>query len=81
MGVVLSNVLYLSNTVRWGVRQSAELETLLTAAERVLEYAGLPSEAPLRGGSSRAASEGGWPNDGVVKFSNVRARYELFHIA
>ena len=37
----------LTGMIQWGMRQSAEMENLMTSVERVLEYGRLPSEAEL----------------------------------
>ena len=38
----------LSGMFQWAVRESAELETLMTSVERMLEFVHLPPEAPLQ---------------------------------
>lgn len=44
VGLTLAYLIQLSGTFQWMVRQSAEFETQLTSAERVVEYTQLPCE-------------------------------------
>ena len=63
-----------SGMLQWGVRQSAEVENLMTAVERVMEYTKLPQEdEPTKPGNVPAKS---WPERGVIQFSDVYLRYD-----
>ena len=47
VGVVLTACIGLTGAIQWGMRQSAEMENLMTSVERVLEYGKLGEEAEL----------------------------------
>lgn len=55
------------------VRATGEVETNIVSVERVLEFTGLPSEAPDVLESHRPP--GSWPAQGAVKFVNYSTRY------
>ena len=42
VGLAISNYIFLTGMLQWGVRQSAKLENLMVAVERVMEYTKLP---------------------------------------
>ena len=44
VGLAISNCILLTGMLQWGVRQSAEVENLMTSVERVMEYSKLNSE-------------------------------------
>ena len=44
VGVAINACLYLTGSLQFGVRQSAEAENLMTSVERVMEYGELKSE-------------------------------------
>ncbi|KAA0190836.1 hypothetical protein HAZT_HAZT002821 [Hyalella azteca] len=54
--------LMLTNTLQWGVRQSAEVENQMISVERVLAL--------------NANIKPGWPTSGQIDFRNVSLRYE-----
>ncbi len=80
--MVLVSCTQLTGMLQWGMRQSAEMENLMTSAERILEYGRLESEAPLRAeGDPPPAGRDGpggsppWPGEGRVEFREVTLRY------
>ncbi|XP_078259159.1 ATP-binding cassette sub-family C member 4 [Rhinoraja longicauda] len=72
VGFVLSYSITLMGMFQWGVRQSTEVENLMTSAERVLDYTELESEAP---GESYKPPPSDWPNCGTVIFEDVSFSY------
>lgn len=62
---------------QWNIRQSVETENFMTSAERVLTYARLPSEPPLK---RRADSElpADWPQKGHIVLNKVWLAYKPF---
>jgi hypothetical protein len=47
VGLGVSSALMMMSSFQWGVRQSAATESHMTSVERLLEYIGIPPEAPL----------------------------------
>ncbi|XP_074026962.1 probable multidrug resistance-associated protein lethal(2)03659 isoform X2 [Leptinotarsa decemlineata] len=69
VGLALTQVTSLGNSIQWGLRQWSEMENNMTSVERVLEYAGIPSEK--KGGEVLD----NWPTDGTVEYENVCLTY------
>ncbi|KAM6945546.1 ATP-binding cassette sub-family C member 4 [Aplochiton taeniatus] len=72
VGLALSYSVTLMGMFQWGVRQSAEVENLMTSVERVVEYTELESEAPWET-KTRPPPE--WPSQGMVTFDRVNFSY------
>ncbi|CAM4620699.1 unnamed protein product [Leuciscus chuanchicus] len=72
VGLALSYALTLMGMFQWGVRQSAEVENMMTSVERVLEYTELESEAPWET-KKRPPPE--WPHRGLITFDKVNFSY------
>jgi hypothetical protein len=47
VGLSITQAMGLTGMLQFGMRQSAELENIMTSVERVLEYSRLESEPPL----------------------------------
>ena len=47
VGVAISSCIFLTGALQYAMRQSAEVENLMTSVERVMEYGDLESEAYL----------------------------------
>ncbi|KAA0188889.1 hypothetical protein HAZT_HAZT000572 [Hyalella azteca] len=62
VGLAIYCALMLTNTLQWGVRQSAEVENQMISVERVLAL--------------NANIKPGWPTTGQIDFRNVSLRYE-----
>ncbi|CAG9858555.1 unnamed protein product [Phyllotreta striolata] len=69
VGLAITQVIALSGEVEWGVRQWADLESLMTSVERLLEYAQIKTESP----EGKELSD--WPRDGAVTYENVSLSY------
>ena len=73
VGLAMSYALQITQSLNWIVRQTVEVETNIVSVERVLEYAGLPSEAPEIVSKNRPKIS--WPSQGAVDFNNYSTRY------
>ncbi|KAM6934339.1 ATP-binding cassette sub-family C member 4-like [Xenentodon cancila] len=72
VGLALSYAVTLTGMFQWGVRQSAEIENMMTSVERVVEYAELESEAPWEMDKQPPAD---WPQTGSIIFDRVNFSY------
>ena len=73
VGLAMSYALQITQSLNWIVRQTVEVETNIVSVERVLEYAGLPSEAPEIIPNHRPPIS--WPAKGIVTFNRFSTRY------
>ncbi|XP_068612667.1 LOW QUALITY PROTEIN: ATP-binding cassette sub-family C member 4-like, partial [Brachionichthys hirsutus] len=72
VGLALTYSVTLTGMFQWGVRQSAEMENMMTSVERVVEYMELESEAPWET-DKRPPPD--WPGKGLVAFDGVDFSY------
>ncbi|KAM9802671.1 ATP-binding cassette sub-family C member 4-like isoform 1-T1 [Syngnathus typhle] len=72
VGLALSYAVTLIGMFQWGVRQSAEIENMMTSVERVVEYAELKSEAPWETDTKPPPD---WPKRGSITFDSVNFSY------
>ncbi|XP_068446641.1 ATP-binding cassette sub-family C member 4-like isoform X2 [Clinocottus analis] len=72
VGLALTYSVTLMGMFQWGVRQSAEVENMMTSVERVVEYTELESEAPWE---TQKRPPPDWPNKGQVTFDRVSFSY------
>ncbi|XP_051568184.1 ATP-binding cassette sub-family C member 4-like [Myxocyprinus asiaticus] len=72
VGLALCYAVTLMGMFQWGVRQSAEVENLMTSVERVVEYTELESEAPWE---TQKRPPPDWPNQGLITFDRVNLSY------
>ncbi|CAL8406691.1 unnamed protein product, partial [Arctogadus glacialis] len=72
VGLALSYAISILGMFQWGVRQSAEVENLMTSVERVMEYTELESEAPWETMKHPPLD---WPSQGLVTFDGVNFSY------
>ncbi|XP_014488634.1 PREDICTED: probable multidrug resistance-associated protein lethal(2)03659 isoform X2 [Dinoponera quadriceps] len=74
IGLILTQIMSLTNTLQWGIRQTAELESQLTSIERILEYSHLEEE-PMIDSTPETKPPDDWPTKGFVEFKDVRLKY------
>ncbi|XP_029303230.1 LOW QUALITY PROTEIN: multidrug resistance-associated protein 4-like [Cottoperca gobio] len=72
VGLVLTYAVTLVGNFQWTVRQSAEVENMMTSVERVVEYTELESEAPWE---TEKRPPPDWPSKGLVTFDQVNFSY------
>ncbi|XP_013866191.1 ATP-binding cassette sub-family C member 4 [Austrofundulus limnaeus] len=72
VGLALTYAVTLMGMFQWGVRQSAEVENMMTSVERVVDYTELQSEAPWE---MQQRPPPDWPNKGLVTFDRVSFSY------
>ncbi|XP_028427666.1 ATP-binding cassette sub-family C member 4 [Perca flavescens] len=72
VGLSLTYSVTLMGMFQWGVRQSTELENMMTSVERVVEYTDLESEAPWE---TQKRPPPDWPSKGLVTFDQVSFSY------
>ncbi|XP_023331666.1 multidrug resistance-associated protein 4 [Eurytemora carolleeae] len=73
VGLAISSCITLTGMLQWGVRQSAEVENLMTSVERIMEYSRLEQEAPATINETKPPES--WPCRGVIEFKDVKLRY------
>ena len=74
-GVALSACLVIAVALQYGIWQSAEMETWMTSAERILEYGQLQSEGNTCVMQSHPRET--WPENGKIVFKDVSLNYDL----
>ncbi|XP_061579415.1 ATP-binding cassette sub-family C member 4-like isoform X2 [Cololabis saira] len=72
VALAMSYAVTLTGMFQWGVRQSAEIENMMTSVERVVEYAELEREAPWE---MDKQPPGDWPQTGSIIFDRVNFAY------
>ncbi|XP_075905473.1 ATP-binding cassette sub-family C member 4-like [Nelusetta ayraudi] len=73
VGLVLTYAVTLVGNFQWTVRQSAEVENMMTSVERVVEYAELKSEADWT--SQKHPAPPNWPSRGQLTFRQMNFSY------
>ncbi|XP_061827424.1 ATP-binding cassette sub-family C member 4-like isoform X3 [Nerophis lumbriciformis] len=72
VGLALSYAVTLTGMFQWGVRQSAEIENMMTSVERLVEYTELKSEAAWETDTMPPPD---WPTTGFITFDSVNFSY------
>ncbi|XP_070711624.1 ATP-binding cassette sub-family C member 4-like [Pempheris klunzingeri] len=72
VGLVLTYAVTLVGNFQWTMRQSAEVENMMTSVERVVEYTELESEAPWE---THKRPPPDWPSKGLMTFDRVSFSY------
>ncbi|CAG2102854.1 unnamed protein product, partial [Medioppia subpectinata] len=73
-GLALSSALTLTGMTQYGVKCSADLESYMTAVERMLEYSHIKPEAELESRPDRKP-DSEWPETGEIEFKNISLQY------
>ena len=71
IGLSLSQALMLTGTFQWAIRQSAEVETMMTSVERVHELNGIEREH-----DNEVEPPEHWPTEGRIDFQDMCLQYE-----
>ncbi|KAG5882990.1 hypothetical protein JTB14_004329 [Gonioctena quinquepunctata] len=69
VGLALTQVTFLSEEVQWGVRLWADLESIMTSLERIMEYTEIEPE------NKKGLEVSNWPSEGTVAYNNVSLTY------
>ncbi|CAH1244774.1 ABCC4 [Branchiostoma lanceolatum] len=72
VGLSVTYAIILTGRFQWVVRQSAEVENLMTSAERVVTYTKLEPEAPLETSTKPPRD---WPQDGSIELEAASFSY------
>lgn len=74
IGLIITQIMSLTNMLQWGIRQTAELESQLTSLERIFEYSQLEEE-PMIDRKLENKLPDDWPTKGLIKFKDVSLKY------
>eukprot|EP00210_Caulerpa_lentillifera_P007441 g7111.t1 len=74
LALALTNALGLSGALQWCMRQVSEMENVMTAVERNVEYTRLEQE-PSKASEGGGEAPGGWPVNAHIEFISVTASY------
>jgi len=72
IGIMLVYLCHMLPIFQWCMRQSCEVENLMTSVERILEYTALDAE-PLETGLQKPPVQ--WPHSGLIQFDDVSFSY------
>lgn len=72
-GLTLSYALFITGSLNWTVRQSAETEKFMASVERVLAFSSLPPEAAWAVPEHEPPAS--WPSEGAISLRNAVMRY------
>ena len=83
VGLVISTSFALTGMLQYGMRQTAELENLMTSVERVMEYGEIITEEESKTDQDNRISNHyqlrteteKWPSNGVIEFRHVYLQY------
>lgn len=73
VGLAISQSMILIGGLQYGMKQSVESISLMTAVERVLQYTNLPLEGPIFSDNPPPPT---WPDKGQLVFKDVSMSYE-----
>lgn len=73
VGLSISYALQLTESIKWMVRITSDVETNIVAVERIKEYSETKQEAPWE--NSNSVLPRNWPDSGSVSFKDYKLRY------
>ncbi|XP_057334744.1 ATP-binding cassette sub-family C member 4-like [Microplitis mediator] len=73
VGLAISQSLALTGMLQHGVKQATQVQSQMTAVERIIQYTDLPKEGPIE--SSKPLPEN-WPSSGRMQWKNVYLSYK-----
>ncbi|XP_039260634.2 ATP-binding cassette sub-family C member 4-like isoform X1 [Styela clava] len=76
VGLILTYSVSMTHMFQFGVRQSAEVENLMTSVERILQYSNIPSETDII--IPPETHQKNWPISGAIRFENVSFAYHEY---
>uniref|UniRef100_A0A7S3A6C5 Probable ATP-dependent transporter ycf16 n=2 Tax=Rhodosorus marinus TaxID=101924 RepID=A0A7S3A6C5_9RHOD len=77
-GLMLSYALQLTTSLTWVIRTFTDMESQMSAVERIGEYSsstGVPQEEPPETKARLQSVKKSWPRYGQIDFSNITMRY------
>ncbi|XP_046668372.1 probable multidrug resistance-associated protein lethal(2)03659 isoform X3 [Homalodisca vitripennis] len=74
VGLSITQAMGLTGMLQFGMRQSAELENIMTSVERVLQYSSLDGELSIEEPLDQSMMEK-WPSKGRIEFQQVSMQY------
>ena len=75
IAIAMTYAIQLSGVFQYMVRLSAQVETLMTSAERLIYYTMLEQEGKISDGVKLAKPPSGWPSKGELVIRNLSVRY------
>lgn len=71
VGLAITQAIGVTGMLQWGVKQSAEMENLMTCVERIDEYGNIKKE----GSEEEKDPPTAWPQEGSIEFENISLWY------
>lgn len=75
VGLAITQILNMTMTIQWGMRQTAELENNMTSVERVMEYINLKSETDSTVNVEKQPDLTNWAKRGEIEFCDLSLKY------
>nr|XP_039260577.1 multidrug resistance-associated protein 4-like [Styela clava] len=76
VGLILTYSVSMTHMFQFGVRQSAEVENLMTSVERILQYCNILPEPDIK--IPPKTHQKNWPISGAIRFENVSFAYHEY---
>ncbi|XP_057334742.1 ATP-binding cassette sub-family C member 4-like isoform X2 [Microplitis mediator] len=73
VGLAISQSLSLTGMLQYGVKQATEVQSQMTAVERIIQYTDLPKEGPIESSKPLPTN---WPSKGRMQWKNVYLSYK-----